>query len=691
MKPELIFQYSPLWLIPCILLGLGYAFFFYKKSKFEKKYKWILAALRGVLVSLLAFLLLSPLIKYISSTILKPNVVILFDDSQSMKFGGENILQELVKNSFEFKNKAAEKGYQCEILPLSEAKTLNTSQDLKFESRKTNISAAFQNLKTSNEGQNLSDVILISDGILNDGISPTFTKYPFAIHTVGFGDTTAKKDIKINGITANKVAYLGSKFSVNADISSFGFTNQADYVIIKDSKGAVLAKKDFVINQSEFFTSLNFELIANKVGKARYIVEVGKKEGEFSIKNNVKEIIIEVVDGKEKIMVLAAAAHPDLKALRAILDKNELFETTFSIQPTVDPKEPFDILILHHLPDVSGAYNAIVQRAVAKNKPIFYFLGSKTNFTSFNSSQSVIKVESNANRLDKASPIRNGLFQKYQFNTAADDVFSKMPPLIVPFGEYKLSTGAENILFQKVINVPTQKPLLAVNINSNIKSAVFVGEGIWQWRLEEYALTDTQIYIDELILKTLQLISLKEDKNKLRVYPTTEVFNVDESVRIVAETYNNLYEKIYDQAINVKIIGENGFSKTFNFQNSKDQSNFTLARLAAGVYTYTASSNILGKNETSSGQFVVSQNDQELSNATADFGLLKTISAENNGIFVQKSDLNSILDKISKNKSAEKIISNEELKDLVNIKSILILLVLLATLEWIARKYFGQY
>jgi hypothetical protein len=690
VKPELIFQYSLWWILPCLFLGAAYALFFYFRSKFEKTPNLVLAILRGLLVSLLAFLLLNPLIKYISSTILKPKVVLLFDDSQSMKFGGESKLQGLKTDVFSLKDQIKAKGYDCTILPLSSDKILENATELSFDSKKTNISAAFQNLKSNYEGQNLSDVVLISDGILNDGVSPTFAKYPFSIHTVGFGDTTAKKDIKINGITANKITYLGSKFSVNVDIATYGFQGQADFVQIKDSQGAVLGRKEFPISSADYFSSQSFELQANKAGKARYIIEVGRKDGEFSTINNTKEIVIEVVDGKEKILVMAAAPHPDLKALRSILEKNALFESTFSIQPTSEPKDPFDILILHQLPDMQGAMTAIVQKAMAKGKPVFYIVGSKTNLSVLNGMQNVLSISSN-NKLDKANPLRNNLFQKFQLNQAFDDLISKMPPLTVPFGEYKLNTGAENILLQKIVNVPTPKTLLGINVNADKKAAVFVGEGLWQWRLEEYALSENQIYIDELILKTLQLISLKEDKNKLRIYPTKDIFNFDESVQIAAETYNNLYEKIFDQNITIKISGEKGFSKSFNFSNTKEQSNFTLAKLPAGVYTYAANANILGKSESTSGQFVVTQTDVEMNNATADFGLLKTIAAENNGSFMPYNAISNLANVIINNKLTNKIATSEELKDLVNIKWILALLLLLASLEWIARKYFGQY
>ena len=45
--------------------------------------------------------------------------------------------------------------------------------------------------------------------------------------------------------------------------------------------------------------------------------------GEFSNRNNRQDVYVEVIDGKEKILLLALAPHPDVKALKSIIEKNE--------------------------------------------------------------------------------------------------------------------------------------------------------------------------------------------------------------------------------------------------------------------------------------------------------------------------------------------------------------------------------
>jgi hypothetical protein len=49
---------------------------------------------------------------------------------------------------------------------------------------------------------------------------------------------------------------------------------------------------------------------------------VGQPE-EFTAQNNSRDAYIEVIDGKEKILLLAAAPHPDIKAIKSALEKNE--------------------------------------------------------------------------------------------------------------------------------------------------------------------------------------------------------------------------------------------------------------------------------------------------------------------------------------------------------------------------------
>ena len=65
------------------------------------------------------------------------------------------------------------------------------------------------------------------------------------------------------------------------------------------------------------------------------------------------------------------------------------------------------------------------------------------------------------------------------------EIIKKLPQISVPFGEFKLLPNSEVLLYQKVGVVQTQKPLLVINTGVK-KSAIFTGEGLWSWRLEEF-------------------------------------------------------------------------------------------------------------------------------------------------------------------------------------------------------------
>lgn len=697
MNKEIVLQ-TPFWyIILCLFLGILYSLIFYFREKtFKKKQKLGFALLRGSIVFLIAFLLLNPLIKSLNQLILKPKVLLLLDNSASMNQNSTQNKKVLFDGIAALQDNLKDQGFETNITDLS-GNLLDQKLNEKtfFKLNKTNLTESLNKVKNNYEGQNLSDVILISDGIITEGVSPTFQKYDYNIHTVGFGDTTVRKDLAITGISANRIAYFGNIFTVSIDVSSSLLAGKTSNISLKNSNGQTIANQNINIVKAEDFKTINFEIKAEKLGKQRYIVQASSIDGESTLKNNYKDFVIDVVNGKEKILLLAFAPHPDIKALKSIIDKSDLFEIETQILQSTEPsliaKNPFDLVIFHNLPDAFGSSTPIVSRILSQKKPVFYFIGPKTNIQVFNGVQQVLGINSQINKIDKTKAIINSNFQRFSLNSEAQSLFEKLPPVSVPFGEYKSYPGVETPLNQVIGNVNTGRPLLSLNLTKETKQAVFTGEGLWQWRLEEYAISEQHKHVDELIIKTLQLLVVKEDKSKLRVYPLNETFGVDQKKIFVAEAYNNIYERIYDQSVTLKITNEKRATKSYNFTITADNSRFEVSGLPAGIYNYEASSSILNKNETSSGQFAIVESDAETLNSKANFDLLKTLSASNNGDFVDFKNIIELRKSLDKKGLTNKVISNEELKDIINIKWLLVLIIILAALEWVLRKYFGQY
>ncbi|MER0438870.1 VWA domain-containing protein [Emticicia sp. W12TSBA100-4] len=695
MKSEFIFQSSPWFILLCLLAGGIYAFVLYQNKKtFSPVQNRMLTIIRGLLVSLLAFLLINPLLRNNKSTIEKPTVVLAVDNSSSMMHGGQAKLEALKKNLQQLKESIEAKGASVEIQSLDEEADNKNISDIKFNKKRSDLSQMLANIKSSYEGRNLTDLILVSDGIANEGISPTYGKYNFNIHAVGLGDTTQKRDVKLNAIYANRIAYLSNKFPIQAEVSSYGFQGKSTTVLLKQA-GNVVDKQIVSFDKQDDLKQITFYVTAQQKGMQRFTVEVVPLNAEFSTKNNAKDAYIDIVDGKEKVLLVALAPHPDVKALKSIIEKNDLYELTIKIIQSDDlsqiGSQPFDVLILHQLPDIYGMGGNVVSRLLAQAKPTLFVLGNQTNITSFNGMQQTLSIAAQAGKADKVTAKFNTNFNLFNLDGDKLSLLERLPPILAPFGDYKPTAGSEIILYQRVGSLTTPKPLLIANTTSARKSAVLAGEGLWLWRLEEFSLTDKQEIIDEVVMKTLQLISVKDDKRKLRVYPISPDFSIDEKVIFENEAYNDIYERIYNQDIKLDITDEKGKVRSFSYTTTKDNSRFEITGLPEGVYRYKASTQVLGKGEVVDGQFIVRNTDLESLNTTADFNMLRTLATQNNGKFFVANQLEKLKDFLSSNKAPDKVTSVEEMNEFINLKWFFFLLLVLATVEWGIRKYLGSY
>ncbi len=695
MKSEFIFQSSPWFILLCLLAGGIYAFVLYQNKKtFSPLQNRILAIVRGLLVSLLAFLLINPLLRNNKSSIEKPTVVLAVDNSASMMHGGQAKLDALKKNLQQLKESIEAKGASVEIQSLDEETDNQDISAIRFAKKRSDLSQMLANIKSSYEGRNLTDVILVSDGIANEGISPTYGKYNFNIHAVGLGDTTQKRDIKLNAIYANRIAYLSNKFPIQAEVSSYGFQGKSTTVLLKQA-GNVIDKQIVSFDKQDDLKQITFYVTAQQKGMQRFTVEVVPLNAEFSTKNNSKDAYIDIVDGKEKVLLVALSPHPDVKALKSIIEKNDLYELTIKIIQSDDlgqiGSQPFDVLILHQLPDIYGMGGNVVSRLLAQGKPTLFVLGNQTNITSFNGMQQTLSIAAQAGKADKVTAKFNNNFNLFNLDGDKLSLLERLPPILAPFGDYKPTAGSEIILYQRIGSLATPKPLLIANTTSARKSAVLAGEGLWLWRLEEFSLTDKQEIIDEVVMKTLQLISVKDDKRKLRVYPIAPDFSVDEKVIFENEAYNDIYERIYNQDIKLDITDEKGKVRSFSYTATKDNSRFEITGLPEGVYRYKASTQVLGKGEIVDGQFIVRNTDLESLNTTADFNMLRTLATQNNGKFFVANQLEKLENFLSSNKAPDKVTSVEEMNEFINLKWVFFVLLLLATVEWGVRKYLGSY
>ena len=702
-----LFQSSPWWILVCLLVGAAYALAMYQPlprlagtgtavGGFDKRTTYGLAALRFLVVSFLCFLLLNPLIRSLRTLTEKPKVVLAIDNSESVAAAGRPALNKALAGLQTLRQQLTDKGLDVAIRTFGDTITDGDLTQIPFTRRTTDLSGLLSGIRADYEGRNLTDVVLVSDGIFNQGLSPTFGQYTFAVQTVGLGDTIPKKDIQLKGIIANRIAYLGNQFPVQAEIVSNGFQGRSATVVLRQN-GKELGRQSVNFPRNDTFNQLTFQTTATQKGVQHYVVEILPQTGEFSARNNRQDVYLDVIDGKEKVLLLALAPHPDLKALRTILEKNQNYELDIRVltgTPTEAPALPdkaYDLIILHQIPDNGGVGNAMVQKYLGKNTPVLFVLGNQSSIGPFNTSNQVMQVSAQPNQSDKVTGVFNPEFKQLNLDPARLDILAKLPPMLVPYGEFRLQPGSEVVLWQQVGTVRTTKPLLALNLTSTRKTAVLAGEGLWAWRLEEYALTDKQEVVDELIQKVIQLISVKEDRRKLRVYPIRNEFVAGEKVIFETELYNDIYERLFDKPVRLEISDEKGLTRSYNYTPTAANSRFEISRLPEGAYRFRASVTVNNKAEQSSGQFVVRDLQLEALNTTADHGLLRQLSSQSGGQFYNASRMDDLVRNLTTRPHPSRLTSTEEMNELINWRWLFFVVLMLVAIEWGLRKFYGGY
>ncbi len=684
---------SPWFILACVAIGAGYAYLLYqRKPVWGQRLNGLLAVCRFIIVSMLCFLLLGPLVRQFVRSFEKPSVVLAVDNSQSVTLTGDSAaLNQHLQKLNELATQLRRKDVDVEVQLLNKNLEPGQLAARQFTQATTNLSQLLGTVQSNYENRNLAGVVLFSDGIYNQGVSPEYQPYNFPIYPIAVGDTVPRRDLNLKVLYFNKIAYLGNKFPVVAELHSNGYLGKVVNVNLKQNN-RILESKTVSITKASDIQEVTFYATANAKGIQHLVVEVAAQPDEFTRQNNARDAYIEVIDGKEKILVLAAAPHPDIKAIKSALEKNENYALEIVIAGQSTPKEPrYDLVILHQIPDNQGIGMNIAKKFLDQKASVWFILGSQSNVSQFNNLNNAVKVVSRSAQTDQVFPSFNPNFSVFKFEESNAALLQKMPPVTVPFADFRLTPNSEVILYQRVGSITTDKPLLVVNANQAQKTAVMLGEGLWEWRLEEYNLTESQVAVDELISKTVQYLSSKEDKRRLRVYPVTDEFLDTEPVVFEAEVYNDIYEKIYSQKIDLQITNAEDKTSAYSFTTTEGNSRFELSSLPKGVYRYKASTLLKGKTEQVTGEFVVRDQQLEALNTTADHRLLRKLATQTNGKFYQASQMDQLMQQLTTNPPPDRVQSREETLEMINLKWLFFVLLLLATIEWGTRKYMGAY
>ena len=670
--------------------------------------------LRFLSVSLIAFLLMAPLIKRHVATHEKPLIVVAVDNSESITREGENNPSLMAPGP-----------------TWSQLKKYEVVFDT-FGGKTTDIAAELDNISNRYAARNLGAVILASDGIYNQGQHPANVAPRLAvpIYTIALGDTTHRPDAAVADIRYNQVVYLDNLFPIEVTLRASMLRGQQATLAVS-CDGRQLFSKAVTFSDNDFSTTETIILPADKPGLKKYNISVSPCHGEVTTANNSRSIAIEVIDGHQKIAILANAPHPDIAAMRQALAASPHYETELFVSDQLDrltsqQLAPYSLIILHNLPSANHP-----KLQLPKTQPTLYIVGNSTDLARFNALHSGLEIVAKAKKTDEVSAQHSNAFSLFSLDEEVCRTIEQLPPLSAPFGTYKPSGNLQSLFTARVGNLATDRPLIAFCQQEGVRYGFVVGEGLWRWRLHDFLLTDSHRDFDMLIDKMVVYTSLQASRDRFRV-TVPHILLDNEPVTLLGELYNDNFEPINTPEASVTLsfrpddesprhLKDSLPSKSMNGELSNDDSRpqvtdhrsqitdhrsqitsttyafnrsgtgytLPLGTLAPGRYHYAATTTFNGHKYDAAGDFIVQEASLEQATLVADHALLNTLSQTTGAQMLYPNQIDQLQKLLDQRDDLKTLIQSQtRYTSLLDLLPVFLLILLLLTAEWFLRKYF---
>lgn len=651
-----------------------------------------LMAIRSVAVFLIIVLLLGPLLRSNTQESEKPVILLGLDNSSSILNTKDSSVVEstLQRQVDEFIEAVSDKYSVNSFLFGSE---ITEGSILDFESTKTDLSKVLLEFDERFVGRNVGATVILSDGIVNRGADPEYHKKRVSgpLYSVALGDTSLQRDQLIASVEHNQYAYLGNRFPIEVNVQAYQMSGTEAQLTVS-ATGNEEQILTIPIEGNDFNRKFKFELAANELGVVRISSTLKPVENELSPENNRKDVFVEVLDGRQKVLLLAGSPHPDVAAIKKAIQGNQNYEVDAIVAGQKDFEiNDYDLVIMHQLPRRDRSAQREQQLVMGSDVPVWVIVGMQTDLRGLVSMNLVLNVNSNGNSANEVLPIIDRDFPLFTLDDGLPRLLSNVPPLVTHFADFELSSSNRSLLEQRIGSVETNDPLWVFSEQSGRKFSLLLGTGLWKWRMKDYQLNGSHILFDQLVSKTVQFMAAKTDKSLFRVSVPSSIAE-DDALTVQAELYNESYELVNEPDVNFVVRKDDGAEFSFTMGRTENAYRLNAGSFDEGDYTYIARTSFNGKAFEKSGKFRVAALRLESAQTQADHGLMYRIAEKNGGKMFLPEQLDALADEILNREDIRNVIYERTwFMEVIDLKWLFAILVALLGAEWFLRKRNGAY
>ena len=677
------------WVPACLALGIAFAWLLYRKpAHLDDQFRILLSVFRGLVVAFIALLLLSPLVKSVSYNPQKPLVLVAEDNSQSVKMFSKEDVTTTVNGLSSLKKQL---GDDYDVREFHFNRDIAEGLDKDFTGKQTDVANALKQLNDRFVNQNIGAVVLATDGLYNQGTDPQYEAKNFKspIYTIAEGDTVAKRDLLIGNVNYNKTAFLGDDFVIEVLAEAYQAKGEAMRLSVTED-GRQVASQSIDISSNDFHKVAPLKLNADKKGTGKFTISIATVQNELSTQNNFETIYVDVLDAKQKILLLYEGPHPDISVIRQSIESNKNYEVKpellSQLAASVKPGD-YSLVILYQ---VTAAGNNILQSFLKAKVPVWYVLGAQSGLQAFDQDQKLLQVSSGQDQMQEvfAQPATD--FTDFTLSDSTRKKIALFPPLLAPYGSYSTLPAGSILLKQKIGSVETSYPLLTFADEGGQRMGILTGEGLWRWRLAEYEAFGNHHALEELFAQGVQYLTANANRQRFIVYPSKRVFDEGENVLLNAELYNDALELNNTPDVRIDLKSEAGKSYSFLFTRSNQSYQLDAGTLPTGEYSYAASAKIGATAFNASGQLSIKPLNLEMRQSAANHVLLRTIAKQSGGQMLYANQISRLADLIRKNENIKTVVyEDKRFNEIIDVKWVFALVLLLLSVEWFIRKREG--
>ena len=223
--------------------------------------------------------------------------------------------------------------------------TVNVDWDSQLRPRgiETRLGDALQFVVEKEQGGPIAGITVFTDGNANAGIDfraaiGAAQQAEIPVHLVGVGSAKRPANVRVVDVEAPARVYPGDMFTIRGFVQSYGMIGKGITARLASQKitgpndtAETIPIDEQIISagQDGEVTTVEFQVTPDDLGRRKYIVEISGPADDLDEADNRKSQQVEIVDRKNKVLLLAGGPTREYRFLRTMLFRDR--DTTVDV------------------------------------------------------------------------------------------------------------------------------------------------------------------------------------------------------------------------------------------------------------------------------------------------------------------------------------------------------------------------